>query len=379
MRGSTVTWVVRWRESGRDSRQLARVFTTRASADAFEAEIKSRHRLGAHAPALPSRDRLSDWLETWFMDGQLRWARSTSIPRLSLLQRWIVPYLGDTRLSDLGRRRVLEWRREITQAGCTSTQANKALSTLSAALSAAVEEELLPANPCRGVRRLPTARFDARAMSPDEAERLRACMPTQRDRVLLGLLTYAGLRPEEALPLRWRDVDDHRIMVDRTWTAGEIRSRTKTGPGRDVELIAPLRDDLEQLRRESLPQSMDDLICPTEAGTPLDLNNWRPRVWDPAAAQAGLEWTTPYTGRRTYISLRIHAGDSPLVVAAAVGHANGETLWRHYAREFERARTTPPSPIADAVQSARARTLGRNGVRPVCAHTNVIELAAFRR
>ena len=57
--------------------------------------------------------------------------------------------------------------------------------------------------------------------------------------------------------------------------------------------------------------------------------------------------------RRTSVSLRIHAGDPPRVVAASLGHTNGGTIGRHPPREFERARNTAPTPIAQAVVQAQ--------------------------
>jgi integrase len=375
---------VRWRESGAGSRQRSRTFTRKADAEQFHAQVVRTAQLGAHAPAEPSRQALTDWLRVWFADGKGRWAKSTAVHRGSIIDKWIKPYLGDTRLSALGRRRVMEWRREITDAGCTPKQVNAAMRVLSSALAAAVVEELLPANPCAGIKRLPTVKTDHRALSADEAERIRLHLPTLRDRVLWGLLYAAGLRTEEALPLRWRDLLEltrtgGTIAVDRVFVHGEIRQGTKTGAGRDVEIIPPLADDLLALRAEAGSPAPDDLLCPSKAGTPMSLDNWRSRVFNDSAAKAGAGWATPYTGRRTYISLRIHAGDSPLIVAAAVGHTNAETIWRHYAREFERARQTRPVPLADAVTAARRRVLRGDGVRPVCAESNVVQLAAFRR
>lgn len=70
-------------------------------------------------------------------------------------------------------------------------------------------------------------------MSTDEAERLRAELPTLRDQVLWGLLYAAGLRTEEALALRWRDVlglsrNGCKIAVDRRFVAGQMLEGTKT-------------------------------------------------------------------------------------------------------------------------------------------------------
>jgi integrase len=88
---------------------------------------------------------------------------------------------------------------------------------------------------------------------------------------------------------------------------------------------------------------------------------------------AGVSWATPYTGRRTYISLMIHAGVSPVVVAASVGHTSGETIWKHYARMFDGARTTEAVPMDRAVRAAR-RAARRSGLAQVSAESNVIAL-----
>jgi integrase len=66
------------------------------------------------------------------------------------------------------------------------------------------------------------------ALTPLEVERIRAQLARPIDAALVSILAYAGLRPEEALPLQWRDVG-HTIVVSRTWTHGELRERTKTG------------------------------------------------------------------------------------------------------------------------------------------------------
>jgi integrase len=68
---------------------------------------------------------------------------------------------------------------------------------LSAALGGAVAED-----------KPPTIRAPRKALSPEQAERVRAELPTRRDRVLWGLQHAAGLRTEEALALRCSDVLD---------------------------------------------------------------------------------------------------------------------------------------------------------------------------
>ena len=171
-----------------------------------------------------------------------------------------------------------DWRGAIRAAGCSAGQANVALGILSTALSAARRARRVPANPCQGIRRLPVAVTRPRVLTPLEVERIRAQLPRPLDAGLVSVLAYAGLRPEEALPLRWRDVG-RTIVVSRTFTHGELRERTKTGRVRAVEVVAALATDLEALRpRLAAP---DDLVFPSPTGLILDLHNWRQRYGSP--------------------------------------------------------------------------------------------------
>ena len=188
---------------------------------------------------------------------------------------------------------------------------------LSSALGVAVEEGLLPSNPVTGLRALPVTDHPPRVLTPPEVESSgRTCRPS-RDVVLLGLLAYAGLRPGEALALRWRDVGA-LLVVDRAVSDGQVREATKTYRRRTVEIVAPLAADLDLLRPKVADP--DALVVADRDGGVLDLSHWRSRVLAPAAAAAGVTMT-PYDGRHTYASLLIHEGRSLPYVAAALGHA----------------------------------------------------------
>jgi len=364
------SWQVKVRESGRGSRTVTRTFSTKAAAQAFERKLLDARELGVHAPGPASRDRLEDWLEVWFTSNRETWARSTVISRASVIDRWIVPYIGGVRLSELGPQRLREWRDAVLADGSTPTNSANVMRVLSAALGAAVDEGKLPANPLASVKKPPTIRRPRTALSPEQAERIRIELPTLRDRVLWGLQYAGGLRTEEALAVRWSDVLDlsptgGTLAIDRVFVAGEFRDTTKTRTGRDVPIVAPLAADLLDLRAqvgESATVDPEALVCASGRGTPVNPNNWRRRVFDPAATAAGVEWATPYSGRHTYISLQIHAGVSPVTIAAWAGNSP-KSIWDHYAREFERSRATLPLPLEDALVAAR-REVGATMVRP---------------
>ena len=59
--------------------------------------------------------------------------------------------------------------------------------------------------------------------------------------LVVSVLAYAGLRPEEATSARWRDLGDRSLHVQASKTE---RSRT-------IKLLAPLAHDLTEWRLAS--------------------------------------------------------------------------------------------------------------------------------
>jgi integrase len=353
-------WLARWVIDGR---HVGRTFDRKVDAVAWEAEARRRAQLGAHAPAEPSRETLEEWLDGYWERESPRWAQSTRLYKAHLLDKWIEPYIGRVRLKDLGTARVREWLAEIAAAGCTPGQRNHAQRTLSAALGVAVRDGVLPSNPCAAVRRAPHKAARPQALTPLEIERIRAEMPSPRDALMVSLMGYAGLRPEELVALRWSDIGSRVIVIDRAFTYGELKT-TKTGARRAVEIVPPLALDIAEARPDVVGE--DDLVAPSQVDSFLNWNNWRNRVWDPAVVAAGffrettkqgrlvkVRTVAPYDLRHSYASLLIHEGRNPLLVAAAMGHSSGQLIWSTYGHVFEDARLAPATPMVEAIDAAR--------------------------
>ena len=138
-------------------------------------------------------------------------------------------------------------------------------------------------------------------------------------------------------------------------------------------VIGPLADDLAAWREHSEWAEPADLVCPSlgradrpaaarRQGGFLHLGNWRSRTFAPAAARAGLEGVIPYNGRDTFASLLIYEGRPPILVAAALGHGDTQTLWRHYAGVFAEAEHVTRMPIDEAVRRAREQLRSERNV-----------------
>jgi len=350
-------WGVRWRDGDRNRQKI---FTNKADAVRFDQDRQRSRQLGAFGEVEPSAMRLADLLRLWWAAESGGWARSNRIPRANLLDVWVAPYIGGVRLRDLGVQRITGYQSEIIAAGCSVKQANRALVALSAALSWAVRQNHLPSNPCARIRprRVHEASPRPRAIGVEQVEQLRAVMPTARDRAMVSLLFYAGLRPGELLALRWSDIGERTITVDRNYTAGELKG-TKTGKRRSVVLIPAVGLELAELRPVDAHEL--DLIAPNASGGFINLNNWRNRTWNPAVRAVGLDADpkrgvarlSPYDGRHSFASALIHEGRSIVEVAGQLGHSTASTTLKHYAHIVEESRGGERISLVDAVACVR--------------------------
>jgi integrase len=200
------------------------------------------------------------------------------------------------------------------------------------------------------------------APSPMAVERMRAELIAQdrlRDATLICVLAYAGLRPGEAVALRWSDVRERTILVERALALGEVKS-TKTRRIRAVRLLAPLADDLAALRKSRPAAKPDDLIFGrvSDGGrmTEIDYRNWRRRIYAVAAKRAGLRTQRPYDLRHAFVSLLLAEGRSVVEVAAQAGHAPTMTLdtYAHVIAELEGAERRPAEELIAEVRAMLA-------------------------
>jgi integrase len=154
------------------------------------------------------------------------------------------------------------------------------------------------------------------------------------------LLAYAGLRPQEALALRWEDVRERTLLVEKAADGQGGVKPTKTGQSRTVRLLAPLADDLAEWRR-SLDHADDDaLLFPNGSGGIWNdpaWQTWHRDAWVPACRAVGLEGARPYDLRHSFVSLLIHEGRSVVEVARQAGHSPTMTLdvYAHVFDEFD--------------------------------------------
>jgi integrase len=372
-RTSSTVWRVRWRDI--HGRPRSRVVGRKSDAQALDAELKRTKRLGGVAPIQNSRETLAEFAKVW-------WRRHAA-PNLqrhalqgyaSMLDVHIVPRFGDVRLEAITPELVSELRAEMAAEGIGDPTIRKTLTLLQSILERAVEWRHVESNPARGIRKPSQRRTRVvRPLSPHTIEAIRAKLLSQDrqlDATLVAVLAYAGLRPGEALGLRWHDVGERTLLVERSVAFGQLKP-TKTGRARTVRLTPPLAEDLAVWHQATSRAARTDLIFPSPDGSPWNadrVRNWRKRTFAEAARAADVPDARPYDLRHSFVSLLIAQGATVVEVARQAGHAPTMTL-DTYAHLFEELAEGERISAEALITAARAQAVSPE-VSVLCRRTN---------
>lgn len=171
----------------------------------------------------------------------------------------------------------------------------------------------------------------AKTLTPQELKAVFAHVVTRRhgarDRAIVGLSFYAGLRAHEIASLTVSNVlgVDGRILSETLLDA----SQTKGRRARKVFLSDKLRDELKRYCNARGPQNSEcEALFLTQKARPFTANAIC-HLFLAIYQQVGLRAASSHSGRRTFITKLASKGVSVRVLAALAGHASISTTQRY--------------------------------------------------
>lgn len=325
-------WLARYR--GPDGRRHSRAFRRKVEAEAWlrreESTIDRADWVDPRAGAIV----FSDWADTWFNGLHDLKPKTVNEYRWHLNSR-VLPTFGDKRLRAITPAAVREWQNGLLADGLSAGSVRHSRQVLSLVLGQAVNDGLLVRNPCERVK-APTVRprrqlFLTAEQLSDLADECGRYGP------FVWFLGWSGLRVGEAAALRVGRVDAarRRIRVEEAVTEirGKLVSGTpKTHEARTVIVPSYVVHRIKPLLTDKDP---DDFVFTAPRGGPVRVNNFRRRVFNPAAERIGIPDLVPHDLRDTAASLAISAGASIKAVQRMLGHASAKVTLDVYGGLFE--------------------------------------------
>ena len=225
----------------------------------------------------------------------------------------LVPFFGSHRLDEVTPFLVTKYvqtRRNVQTRLHRSTAPatiNREVAVLKNLFNKAIEWGRADRNPAKGVRMLKEPDPPVRVLSDDEEQRLlEACCPHLRVAILIALNT--GLRLQETLQLRWKDVD---------FAVGLISvERRKGGKSAKIEMNTRLTAALLDFRAGS---RSDYLFVSDRTGKPI----LSPKTaFRNAVRRSGIPHCRFHDLRHTFATRLVRSGVDIVTVQKLMGHAS---------------------------------------------------------
>jgi integrase len=128
-------------------------------------------------------------------------------------------------------------------------------------------------------------------LTPEQAATMIGALEL-REKVIVRLATWEGMRPGEILALQMGDLDDDSVWVRRRVYKGDIDEPKTKRSARRVALTVGTLALLDQWKLRLLGSPSETWIFGSEKGTPMRRDNiWRKSMY-PKLKPVGLEWAT---------------------------------------------------------------------------------------
>ena len=316
-----------------------------------------------------SRILFEDYAEQWICDRVLK-VRTEELYR-GLLRNHLLSAFGHVRIGDIDEAAVRRWCKERLQTGPTAAPAfgpvvvAKAYRLLHAIFTTAVDDRLVRRNPCR-------VEGGGREESP---ERETLSLPVVYDiadaipvryRVLVLLVTFAGLRWGELIALRRDGIDLESCEIRIVETTAQLDTGTllpetpKSRAGRrtvafPAELVPEIRWHLERFAEPG----ERGLVFVGPQGARLRRSNFG-RIWVKACTKAGVPGVHFHDLRHTGGTLAAATGASLKELMVRLGHSSTRAalIYQHATKDRDQAIAMALGDLARQVGMARAANAG---------------------
>jgi integrase len=331
-------WVAQLEVRGPDGRRSyrRRFVATKDEAEAALALL----RLEPHRPRSAAPMTTGEWLDTWVRD---------VLPGLAVTPGTAEDYRRYVRraaplravpLHELSPTHVQRLLADLADQGYSRTVCRLTRAALSRALGEAERRGLISRNLARLAVLPPTAPRpkERRSLTPEQARALEAVLEGEPDEAMWLSMLLLGLRPGEAVALRWCDLDLDQQVLHVAQARKRSPSRPVAGPPKTRRSVRALRMPPALVRAVSRlePGPPEALAFPTKYGNLRDDRALERRLAT-LCRRAGIDPPVrPYELRHTAASLLSDAGVPIEVLADLLGHTSTQMLeqvYRHRVRK----------------------------------------------
>lgn len=211
------------------------VHGTKKDAQKYARETETKRDLGTLDKPIIEDPTLNDFLDNWLIAFKQKTVRERTYAGYKyVLDRYVRPYLGKDKLSELTTLRIQGVYNELSDARLSPRTIAFAHSLIRDALNQAFLSRLIEYNPTLSTRRPPRKKKPIAVFTPEEAERFMKAAKSDRLGIVFWFALATGARPEEYLALQWPDLNLKRreVNINKSiwWPKGGAGKSKKSKP-----------------------------------------------------------------------------------------------------------------------------------------------------
>jgi integrase len=321
--------------------RISKSFDTQKEASEWLNEMRFQKRMGMSAKI--ARMSLRQFLEFWLENRKGEIKPSTYNGYERSIRLHIPEYYAKKRVIDIQPTDICDLLTELLDEGIGPRAYNITRTTLSKAFKDSVQWGGPLANPVNGMKAKKDERKEMISFNAEEARRLIEATKDDALHMPIVISLKTGVRIGEVFAFIWSDVDFEKktITVNRQIQRkkGEglvfMPPKSKTSQ-RTIELDDGLLQQLAEYKIKQFPELAENgktieanrlkeieasLVCPSQAGTPLDPCNVGKR-FKKILQDLELPEGTWHTTRHSHATLLLETGVNPKVVSERLGHGS---------------------------------------------------------
>ncbi len=274
-------WCAKYDDHTGKTRYLYRKTKSEAKKALKEATQK---RAEGQVPA--SKISVDQFLDQWIEELEYKVSERTWLNRESLVRCHIKPGIGSKQLAKLTHTDIQRLYRRKLEEGLAHSTVERIHVLINQVLTIAVRRKYISDNPMAEVTPPKVYRQERKILSPDQVKHFLNTVRGHRFELAVVLGASMALRVNEALALRWDDVDfdNATITVQHTLWRGE-RCNPKTQSSMAVLEVPAVA--MEALRRIKMDTNGQGYLFPTRSGKPVCSADFH-KYWKKMLKQAEL-------------------------------------------------------------------------------------------
>lgn len=353
-----------WSQKAID-RELAKVaaeFEREVQAGEVVSRAEKRQKAAQEAAEAAKIVTLRQYGEKVFMPAKtLTATENTRASFQGNLDKWILPALGDMKLTDITAAQISALLLDMQAKGKKTATVTKVYTILKSLFKMAYLSDMIARNPMDKVER-PKPRKDeikpqtAQAYTAQEVRDILTALEGEplKWRAFIHLLIDTGVRRGEALAVQWEDIDfqENTILICRnlcyTPDKGIYLDTPKNGRCRMVDVGEDTLQLLKQIREQQGAGgkyifTQDNSLEPMHPTSPT-------HYFRQFSKRNGIKDFHPHKLRHTFASVAITAGADVVSVSETLGHSDTAVTLRMYTHANDESRRRASRIFRDAIQ-----------------------------